>query len=217
MWLDASDATTFTLDGSNNVEQWRDRSGNTRHANQATVMLRPSYVTNLQNGLAGVRFNGSSHFMSGTSFTATEPFSLFCAVRKYGSGSGGGAMHATLYTGATVIGLAVNTFNNTQNGGCIDMTTWRADGTTIANNAVLRQTITKLTGVHTYYRTGGITFSNNVPSTSATTINNYELGRHSGSAYADAAIFEVILYSRQLTTDERNAVHTYLDAKWALP
>ena len=56
LWLDASDASSITLDGSNNVSQWSDLSGNGRHATQATAGNRPTVSTATPTGLRAVRF-----------------------------------------------------------------------------------------------------------------------------------------------------------------
>lgn len=63
LWLDASDSDNITLDGSNNVEQWDDKSGNDRHAAQATESRRPSY-----NSISkALEFDGSDDYLSGAS------------------------------------------------------------------------------------------------------------------------------------------------------
>jgi hypothetical protein len=43
LWLDAADASTITLNGSD-VSQWDDKSGNDRHAVQATAASQPEYT-----------------------------------------------------------------------------------------------------------------------------------------------------------------------------
>ena len=43
LWLDAADASTITLNGSN-VSQWNDKSGNNRHASQAVAANQPTYT-----------------------------------------------------------------------------------------------------------------------------------------------------------------------------
>jgi len=53
LWLDASDASTITLNGSD-VSQWNDKSGNSRHASQSTAANQPVYATAAQNGLNAV-------------------------------------------------------------------------------------------------------------------------------------------------------------------
>jgi len=60
LWLDASDAASITLDGSNNVSQWNDKSGNARHVTQATVMNRPTPSTATLNGLTAIKFEAKT-------------------------------------------------------------------------------------------------------------------------------------------------------------
>jgi len=43
MWFDASDTGTITLNGST-VAQWDDKSGNSKHAVQATAASQPTYI-----------------------------------------------------------------------------------------------------------------------------------------------------------------------------
>jgi hypothetical protein len=43
MWFDAADAGTITLNGST-VAQWDDKSGNSKHAVQATAASQPTYI-----------------------------------------------------------------------------------------------------------------------------------------------------------------------------
>jgi len=49
LWLDAADASTITLNGST-VSQWRDKSGNARHASQGIAAIQPAYTVNGLNG-----------------------------------------------------------------------------------------------------------------------------------------------------------------------
>jgi hypothetical protein len=68
LWLDAADATTLfdaTTGGSlvaadGAVGRWEDRSGNNRHATQATSGNRPLRKTGVQGGRDVLRFDGSS-------------------------------------------------------------------------------------------------------------------------------------------------------------
>ena len=57
LWLDADDFSTITLNGST-VSQWRDKSGNGRHASQANPANQPIYTLNGQGGLAVIVFDG---------------------------------------------------------------------------------------------------------------------------------------------------------------
>jgi hypothetical protein len=59
LWFDADDASTITLNGST-VSEWRDKSGNNRHATQATAALQPSYTTNSLNGKPALTGGGAA-------------------------------------------------------------------------------------------------------------------------------------------------------------
>lgn len=55
-WFDAFDSSTLTLAGSN-VSQWRDKSGNARHASQGTGSLQPVYNATGMGGYPAVEAN----------------------------------------------------------------------------------------------------------------------------------------------------------------
>ncbi|MCU0273940.1 MAG: fibronectin type III domain-containing protein, partial [Acidimicrobiales bacterium] len=74
LWLDAGDASTMTVAGGA-VAEWRDRSGNSRHAAQATVSSRPTYQVAGFNGRPAVSFAGAAVSLTGASAlpgTSTE-------------------------------------------------------------------------------------------------------------------------------------------------
>ena len=56
LWLDADDFLTITLNGST-VSQWRDKSGNARHASQASAANQPTYTLNGLNSRAVINFS----------------------------------------------------------------------------------------------------------------------------------------------------------------
>lgn len=55
VWLDGSDSTTFTLNGST-VSEWRDKSGNSRHFSQATALRQPAVTAAAKSGKSAVAF-----------------------------------------------------------------------------------------------------------------------------------------------------------------
>ncbi len=63
LWLDASDATTITA-SSGAVSEWRDKSGNARHATQATAAAQPTTGTATLNGLNVIDFDGSGDVLA---------------------------------------------------------------------------------------------------------------------------------------------------------
>jgi hypothetical protein len=56
VWLDATDSSTLTLNGSA-VSEWRDKSGNGFHFSQAVANNQPAYTGTI-NGKAAVAFDG---------------------------------------------------------------------------------------------------------------------------------------------------------------
>ena len=80
LWLDAADDSTITLNGST-VSQWRDKSRNGRHVNQPTASKQPTYTLAGQNGLNVLSFDGNqrSLFASSSTINLLQPFSRFFA------------------------------------------------------------------------------------------------------------------------------------------
>jgi hypothetical protein len=52
LWLDAADVSTITI--ATGVSEWRDKSGNSRHATQATASLQPGYSQSALRGRPGL-------------------------------------------------------------------------------------------------------------------------------------------------------------------
>jgi hypothetical protein len=75
LWLDADDSSTITL-VSGSVSEWRDKSGNTRHASQGTAINRP-VMTTLE-GKDVLSFDGSNDFLESTAtINLTSGFTFF--------------------------------------------------------------------------------------------------------------------------------------------
>ena len=75
LWLDGKDLSTITTSGGV-VSQWNDKSGNGRHASQATAGSRPSIVTK------GLRFDGVDDTLKTASFVLSQPFSRVSVLAK---------------------------------------------------------------------------------------------------------------------------------------
>lgn len=73
LWLDASVSASIILDGSSNVSQWLDLSGNNRHATQTNSSLRPNYAP------GEVSFGGTKWFNDLASFSCGSFFAV-CQV-----------------------------------------------------------------------------------------------------------------------------------------
>ena len=83
LWLDASDISTITV--SSGVSEWRDKSGNGRHA--ATAVRQPILSFNVQNSLSAITFTASSATKLDTPVFSIAPNREFCS---FGVVSGAG-------------------------------------------------------------------------------------------------------------------------------
>jgi hypothetical protein len=79
LWLDAADASTIAESGGA-VSQWNDKSGNGRHAIQATSGNRPTVSTAALNGKNVITFNGSSQWFA--NFSAFSVQSLIAVAQS---------------------------------------------------------------------------------------------------------------------------------------
>ena len=82
LWLDAADASTFTLSGANNaVSAWRDKSGNGRHGvNMYGTVQRQ---LNTFNGYPSVYFNVGAVSSADNSFTGTDTNTTITVFNVY--------------------------------------------------------------------------------------------------------------------------------------
>ena len=85
LWLDADDASTITLDGSN-VPQWDDKSGNDRHVSQATASAQPEYGTRTLNSKNVLDFDGADFLTSAShAFTTTGDMTVMIVSQSDGA------------------------------------------------------------------------------------------------------------------------------------
>lgn len=82
LWLDADDASTITLNGST-VSQWSDKSGNGRHATQASASAQPTYEASGFAGKPSVTWIDNLNRMDTPTFTAQS----FYFVTRYSDGT----------------------------------------------------------------------------------------------------------------------------------
>jgi hypothetical protein len=117
LWLDASDPSVLfdaTSGGSlvaadGGVARWEDKSGNGRHATQATSGSRPLRKTSQQGGLGTLSFDGSNDVMSLASSSATFSFlhqadSTVFLVARAGTTANPNAAYVAIATGTGTSG-----------------------------------------------------------------------------------------------------------------
>jgi hypothetical protein len=81
LWLDADDASTITLNAST-VSQWNDKSGNARHASQASAANQPLYSATGLNSKPTLSFDGlNDHLLASYSSVNFSGASIFVVAR----------------------------------------------------------------------------------------------------------------------------------------
>lgn len=252
-WYDASDASTLydaTTGGSlvatdGGVARWEDKSGNDYHMTQATAGARPLRKASVQNGLDGLRFDGSDDVMtvsgSASSLKAlhAEDATLF-VVLKAGTTSDPNALYNILDSNAgssSRVGfrlayddrVAVPTNNRINffvtSGGPSTASDNSANDLFTPNvyglvSVVSRPTDGTASNRSSIRKNGGTAVENNTlsdsVSTADSTYNVHLGGRGTNSAYLTGDICEVVIYDSALGDTDREAVENYLLAKWGI-
>lgn len=244
LWFDAFDVGSIIRDANNRVTLWQDKSGNNNHAVQNTtaktlryVPSYQAYVSSIGAGTQYQRFpalvfdvtnvsasSSNRQHMLGTKqgtyqtiialrsviTNQTAPQNLFCAPQngvfslKFNS-----AFNSTTngYYGQYSFSGPVWTSASTANSGSGDVNDWA--------------------GVNGIYRVNGVNQGYAGPDTwnprivaafSASAVTDtFSIGSDNASTIRNhAAIFELIVYNRQLSTAEIAQVEQYLARKWRI-
>jgi len=222
LWLDASDANTLydaTTGGSlvaadGAIARWEDKSGNARHATQATLANRPLRKTAVQNGKDIARFDGANDTMTHGLSGSLTACSIFAVTKKISEQSG--------YRGIVAVGLNYPSPNGS-------MLLSRAPGTWgtyVVDGAEYGRASTTSAGISAFrmlcmiddFSSGGRFYMDG--STNGTWTGN-TLGQiaHIGGQPAQnthSDISEILVFPTALSDSDRQSVEAYLNAKWAI-
>lgn len=230
LWLDASDASTFTYSSGSSVSQWSSKVGSYAFT-QATATKQPSRSATV-NGLSAVSFDGTDDSMASSTtvdMSGGQKFSIWCVI--------------SFTTGATQIVLEHSTnFNNNAGAFLFRGTTLSemllnkmgADGLGGFTYASFLTTGTVTTTPKSVIGTHDGTLSTNettlwINGTSAGTrsLNNntnsdnanqtmYLGARDNSASFMSGTLCEIGITTTALTAQNISDLHTYLAAKWAL-
>jgi hypothetical protein len=215
MWFDASQG--ITLDGSNNVSQWDDSSGNARHIAQAAANQRPGY--SLSNPLFGGKatvdwttVGGSIYLERGSADNLSQPLTVItCGLCSN--------------TGATNIGYFVNASGSDFSFQRLNASIWQffnGGGVTVpfappdvnepfvitcAAVPTVRDSIVNLNRARMGRGGGG--------TAQMTTLRLGSMYNGFQSSNWNGSIAEFIVYRRRLVEGEITAAETYLQRKYA--
>lgn len=220
LWLDATDATTITLNGSS-VSEWRDKSGNAFHFSQATANNQPSYTGQI-NGKAAIAFDGTNDGLDRTGVTnsTVADETGACAFVVYEI-SGTDTQYAALKTWNA--GSGHERFNSTSFH-CYFRTT-RFGSLSPAPPSSGKVLLTSSSNVSLDTQTLRVNGSTSITQPCATTFAAWraKLGNPDGywgvgfdASYLLGSIGEVIVVGRAVTSAEISAVEKYLAKKWGI-
>ena len=213
LWLDAADSGTITLDGSNNVSQWDDKSGNGRNLTQATTLNRPGFTAG-----DGLTFTSSSHQLTNaTSLNFSSGSTIFIAYKPtditgYTTVGGGDTLFEIggYSPGTGSDGAAWGTYRLRKNG-VVDRFFSPPGVERIALNHRILQTYAnatesfcKIIGTNTTSSTLG-----SLSGGSGGTISVGPLG-----ASRAITIREIIAYDETISETDRMRIETYMLTKW---
>jgi len=224
MWLDSGSGVT--VDGSNKVSSWADRSGNGNNLAQATSTKQPVLAANATGNRPALQFDGVDDFLSipdNASLRTSTQLSLFVVTKNYTTqpntsaylsavsktdsysisvanpGPSGNFRLATKQ-GATVKEFTTST-NTLNNSFSLLSTTYNQPTSTVqmGYNGVL-QTVTS-SGFNSSLDAG----------------TDFTVGAYSSTVgFLKADISEVLVYNTALPSDSRKQIECYLSAKYGV-
>lgn len=208
-WYDASDSSTITASGGA-ISQWSDKSGNARNLAQAAALAQPSYVSNVQNGLAVVR-SASSQFMQATYGSISQPITVVAAIRVTSSSTAyrSWMVGASL---ATDTGVRIDCFTQSSLHRIFAGTASVGTAAATATNAYVIGNV--FNGASSAVFVNGAAAGTGNPGSGGirTTLS---VGRYDSSAF-QGDLCEVLIFFAALSVSNRAQVESYLNAKWAV-
>ena len=224
LWLDAADTSTFTLNGSA-VSQWRDKSGNARHASQSTAAQQPTYTLNGMNGLPVVTFDGTADNMAVNYNYAGNAATLYAVAARLSGGSSeqwifssyGGSAGTPLIAPMWIKGPSTDEWASY--GGSTAV--FALSGATLTTNGQgfmlgIDSSITD--SVLNMYTNGSLTAQHpgTVRFTGGTARNFIGAEVNGASRFLSGHVTEIVQIESRLSTTDRQRLEGYLAWKWGL-
>jgi hypothetical protein len=229
LWLDAADKSTVTLNGST-VSEWRDKSGKGTNYSQSTAAYQPGYSEAYKNGLNAVRMgaSGTTWLNTGTSPSLSfKPATFFFVFQEETRGDFARVFNAPSASGADIYGAAGIVLSMHENGYPFRFTGngFNAYSPAGDNSVAAGHTIATFIGASgkaLARRNGTAGTQDNTNNTSGTPDKSY-IGVYVdggavfvGNYYLRGAIYEIIGFDRELTSDEISSVETAMSRKWGI-
>ena len=225
LWLDAADDDSFVYSSGTEVSQWRDKSGNNFHANQATVGQQPSRsaVINSRKSVNFVAANGD-YIVISSGIALPNDASIFI-VYKPATQSNQYAVLIDNYHGQggnygfVIQRVSTNSqfyYANAGDGtGFIDTS---ASPWTYTDNVIQLLSLNKASSTGTPYISGTAQTSRSVRAATAQSTTGLAIGYwgNGGGRFYNGDMCEILIFNRSLNSTEMKQVHTYLGQKWGI-
>jgi PKD repeat protein len=210
LWLDADAANTVSTSGSS-VTEWRDRSGNNRHATQSSSSNRPQLSAASMGGRNSLQFDGSDdRLVFDGAFLANTGYTVASAVARTSSrsdnyflGGTGTSTNSNLFTGWR----SNSVFTHSQYSNLYDMSVPSYSSPTTQVSVTRSSTAGKDTSIN--------------GTVAGSTANSALLSGWSGSAVGRAnsdffagRVGEIVIARSSVSDVDRQRLEGYLAHKW---
>jgi hypothetical protein len=219
LWLDADSSSTITYDASNNVTEWRDKSGNGFKATQSNTTYSPTYVASGINSMPSVLFNSSqSDYLNLDLDTGSQSsMSIFIVHKMNTQGSTNYILdtsgynsltHSNTYRFLVESGTAGSWYSAAHRGGdymdanIVYKTSWLLDSDTTSTGSVYLNGVFSTDTANNQYTAKRIGYYTTIGANYSKT-----------SYFYNGQISEILVYNRLLNSTEREQVETYLE-RW---
>lgn len=220
-WWDFSDATTLYTDAGSTlvtadndlIYRANDKSGNSQYLEQTVVGSRPTYKTNIRNGLSIARFDGSADVI-GRAVVPVATAGTYVTVCVKRSAPGGGAQDVWTRSAGGAELLTLSSWSATdwvwyknQAGSQVALT-----GATATSWAILSVVHTTASSVKMYYN--GTQVGSFDPDDSLTTSTAVNIG---GGNFGDVDVAEMFDFNVALSASDHNRLGRLMSWKYSLP
>lgn len=177
---------------------------------QGTAGSRPLFVTNVQNGLPAVRFDGTDDYLSNTTFAGSSAMTIFVVTKATTSTFVSKRFFSTNSATASVLASGSFQYVNNQAAGVVDLGGIDTNPSIISLNYASTSSVTgAVNGTAVAAFDPNDSFASATGFTLAATDNT-------GALPVDCDIHEVIVYNASLSTSDMTNVTNYLSTKYAI-
>jgi hypothetical protein len=202
LWLDANDLTTVTTSsGTNTVTAWSNKSSVSK---TITLGGSPKLITGSLNSGSGIRFTTSDYLRETTNYSA--PVTVMYVGKLTG---GANARFVTAISNNWLLGAHAGTIDDGYFEG------WVYDSGTAADTTARLWTATiGGSGINStiYSNTSSLASNQN----GVTGPNGISINQSPYGEYSNCELYELLIYNKVISTDERDNLFTYFYNKWGV-